>query len=139
MKRHFKTVHDNQQKVCFKCCSDQHLARNCPLIKCYSCYEFGHSSMFCPQNHCSSEKHREKCICKQRSIMSTDDDSISMEDGDPKTEGGDSKTWNVEQEQEIQTENSKQRITIVTETANESLEREIKEHMRIAERRWRPM
>lgn len=61
-KRYFKTIHDNQQKVCFKCFSADHLVRECPQNKCYSCSEMGHIAMICPQKKCY-ECNQKDCVC----------------------------------------------------------------------------
>lgn len=47
--RYFRTIHDDQERVCFKCCSVDHLSRFCPLNMCYSCSENGHISWDCPK------------------------------------------------------------------------------------------
>lgn len=75
--RYFKTIHDNQMQVCFKCCSPDHMARDCSLNKCYSCLEFGHISKYCPDKYCSECDERwTDCEC------STDTDDEAEEDTD---------------------------------------------------------
>lgn len=100
--RYFRTIHDNQVRVCFKCCSVDHLARNCPLNKCYSCFEYGHISWDCPMilykdsdetiNECQSgsgsgnENESADDRSDNQTEKSTEDDTITETNEDGSSE-----------------------------------------------------
>ena len=61
---YIRVRHDNQNKVCTSCLSDQHLYADCPRNKCYRCNEHGHLARFCPAEpceHCSFFPSKCKC------------------------------------------------------------------------------
>lgn len=61
---YIRVKHDNQNKVCSKCLSDEHLYASCPDNKCYRCNSYGHISKFCPTEPCEHcEKYPSKCKC----------------------------------------------------------------------------
>lgn len=90
-RKYYKVKHDNQKDVCYKCLSDEHLARKCPDNVCYSCNEKGHISVDCPNKYCPScERHTSKCICKsgdsttESEVEDTDNESSSDTHSDEK-------------------------------------------------------
>ena len=61
---YIRVKHDNQNKVCSKCLSDEHLYANCPENKCYRCNNYGHLLKFCPSEPCSDcGLYPSKCKC----------------------------------------------------------------------------
>lgn len=85
--KYFKTIHDNQSKVCFKCCSEEHLARDCKLSQCYTCFLMGHISINCPKKWCPGcEQRREKCECDSDNGSDSDSGSDSEMEDDSNTD-----------------------------------------------------
>lgn len=97
--RYFMTVHENQSKVCFKCCSDNHLARDCNLITCYTCFLTGHISVNCPKKWCSDcGKKKTDCGCES-DADGNDSDSVTISEYEDDSE--------LEEEESSMTKNNK--------------------------------
>ncbi|CAC5424836.1 unnamed protein product [Mytilus coruscus] len=64
----YRVIHNQQQKVCSKCFSTDHLFKNCPEFTCYSCDEQGHFRKNCPHPACRScNLVLSKCTCERES------------------------------------------------------------------------
>ena len=50
--KYFRVLHNNQVKVCFKCNSENHEIKECPLTKCYKCGLHGHVAKNCSTAIC---------------------------------------------------------------------------------------
>lgn len=70
---HFKVKHDNMIKVCNKCLSDKHLARNCTLNQCFRCSGYGHIAVDCDVIERCEECHEGTNVCECAEYDDTDD------------------------------------------------------------------
>lgn len=75
---HFKVKHDNMVKVCNKCLSDEHLARNCTRNQCFRCSGYGHIAVDCESiercENCNEGKN--VCECSNHYYTDETDESI---------------------------------------------------------------
>jgi len=82
--RYFKTIHDNQAKVCYKCCSAEHIARDCDQNRCYTCNLLGHIAINCPTKYCSNCNQKlNECECEYE----TETDDEEYDENYDETEG----------------------------------------------------
>ncbi|KAK6167818.1 hypothetical protein SNE40_021757 [Patella caerulea] len=67
----FRVIHSDQQRVCWKCYSIDHIITNCPDVRCRVCKRFGHVSYNCKGVPCTiCDKCGDECECG--SIVQTD-------------------------------------------------------------------
>ncbi|KAK6171679.1 hypothetical protein SNE40_018121 [Patella caerulea] len=60
----FRVIHSDQQRVCWKCYSIDHIITNCPDVRCRVCKLFGHVSYNCKGIPCSNcDKYGDACVC----------------------------------------------------------------------------
>ena len=62
--KYYRVIHNNQQRVCFKCNGSDHEFKNCPRTKCYKCQEFGHLARDCDNVICKAcDMTKQNCDC----------------------------------------------------------------------------
>jgi len=64
---YYRVIHNDQRKVCSGCFSPEHIYKDCPDFKCYTCGKQGHIGRYCNSRRCYDCGHRSfACDCKKR-------------------------------------------------------------------------
>lgn len=58
----YRVIHDNQQKLCFRCNKPDHVFRDCPEFVCFRCNKQGHFRRQCKAQWCQ-ECYSYECTC----------------------------------------------------------------------------